>query len=253
MDISSDMPLRGMVPLVLHKIVRDKVVNWEDVHENELRKLLDFIGHRWAVFRPDGRGQKACWLLTFDDGNISDYDIVFPLLLEKSIRATFFLIVDKIDTSGYLDRAQIREMHSHGMCVGSHSGSHRRMTTLSRQEVVREFSESKQKLEDILSAPVEAFSYPFGECSPQLHRLGFAAGYRYLCTSAHGVVSASAHVIPRNSIHSAMGWNEIANVAEPTSAIRFGWLIEDRVKSAVKAVVGHERYMRWRNRALGER
>lgn len=126
------------------------------------------------------------------------------------------------------------------------------MTSLSSQDVVREFSESRKKVEDILGAPVEAFSYPFGECSMQLHRLGFAAGYRYLCTSAHGVVSASEYVIPRNSIHSAMKWNEIAKVAEPTSAIRFGWLLEDGVKSAVKAVVGRERYMRWRNRALGE-
>jgi len=127
------------------------------------------------------------------------------------------------------------------------------MTALSKDEVVREFSQSKQQLENFLGAPVEAFSYPFGECSSQLHQLGFAAGYRYLCTSAHGVISASAKVIPRNSIHSAMGWSEIAKVVEPTSATRFRWLLEDRVKRSVKAAVGHEHYLRWRNRALGEK
>jgi len=252
MDLRSDSSFSGMVPLVLHKIVRDKPVEWEDVHENEFRELLDFISHRWAVFRPDVRGQEARWLLTFDDGNASDYEVVFPLLIEKRIKATFFVIANKIGTRGYVDRFQIREMHCHGMCIGSHSWSHRRMTALSKDEVVREFSESKQQLENFLGAQVEAFSYPFGECSSQLHQLAFAAGYRYLCTSDHGMVSASSHVIPRNSIHSAMGWNEIAKVVEPTSATRFRWLLEDLVKRTVKASVGHERYMRWRNRALGD-
>lgn len=251
MDIGSDMSLRGMVPLVLHKIVRGKAVEWEEVHENELRMLLDFIGRRWAVFSPGGLGQDARWMLTFDDGNISDYDIVFPLLIERSIRATFFLIAEKIGSPGYVDWSKIDEMHRHGMCIGSHSASHRRMTALSRQEAVREFSESKKQLEDFLGAPVEAFSYPFGDCSPQLHQLGVAAGYRYLCTSTHGVVNASTQVIPRNSIHSAMGWDEIAKVVEPTRLTRFGWRLEDRVKNAVKLAVGHECYMRWRNRALG--
>ena len=251
MDMSSEISFRGLVPLVLHRIVRHKPVDWEDVHEDEFRKLLDFIGHRWAVFRPDGRGQDARWMLTFDDGNISDYEIVFPLLIEKSIKASFFVISEKIGTLGYVDWPQIKEMHCHGMCIGSHSGSHRRMTALSKQEVVREFSESRQQLEDFLGAPVVAFSYPFGECSSQLHQLGFAAGYRYICTSAHGVVGASEQLIPRNSIHSAMDWNEIAKVMEPTAATRFRWLLEDRVKSAVKATVGHEQYMRWRNRVRG--
>uniref|UniRef100_UPI004047B413 polysaccharide deacetylase family protein n=1 Tax=Shewanella sp. TaxID=50422 RepID=UPI004047B413 len=250
-DLSSDMSMQGIVPLVLHKIVRGKAVDWEDVHEKELRKLLDFIDCRWAVFRSGGRGPEARWMLTFDDGNISDYDIVFPLLIERSIRATFFLIAEKIGSPGYVDWSKIDEMHRHGMCIGSHSVSHRRMTALSEQEAVREFSESKQQLEDFLGAPVEAFSYPFGDYSPQLHQLGFAAGYHYLCTSTHGVVDASTQVIPRNSIHSAMGWEEIAKVVEPTRLTRFGWLLEDHVKNAVKVAVGYERYLRWRNRALG--
>lgn len=253
MDTGSDMSLQGMVPLVLHKIVHGDTVDWEDVREDEFRKMLDFIGHCWAVFRPGGRGQNARWMLTFDDGYLSDYDIVFPLLAARNIQATFFLITDKIGAPGYVGWSQVEEMHRHGMCIGSHSRSHRRMTALSTEEAVREFGESKQRLEDYLGAPVEAFSYPFGACSPQLHQLGFAAGYRYLCTSAHGVAGASERVVPRNSINSAMGWEEIAGIMEPTAGTRLRWFLEDRVKGAVKGAVGHERYIRWRNRVLGER
>lgn len=227
-------------------------MDWEDVHQNELRKLLDFIDHRWAVFRPNDKGENARWMLTFDDGNISDYEIVFPMMIERNIRATFFVITDKIGSQGYVDWNQIEEMHRYGMCIGSHSGSHRRMTTLSLQEAVREFSQSKRQLEDFLSAPVEAFSYPFGEYSPQLHQIGLESGYRYLCTSAHGVVNDCDQVIPRNSINSTMRWDEIEKVLEPSIVTRLSWILEDRVKSAVKGIVGHKRYMRWRNRVLGE-
>lgn len=242
--------LRSLVPLVLHKIVCDKPSDWEDVHEKEFKKLLDFVGHRWAVFRPDGR-EEARWMITFDDGNISDYDIVFPALIERNMQATFFLITDRIGVDGYVNWSQIKEMHDHGMCIGSHSRTHRRMTSLSANEAMQEFSVSKQQLEDFLGAPVESFSYPFGESSPKLHQIGFDAGYSYICTSGHGITSALKNPVPRNSINSAMSWDGILKMLEPTVSKRFIWYAEDRAKETLKRVVGHENYIRWRNRALG--
>ena len=243
--------LRGMIPLVLHKVVRENPVEWEDVNANELRILLDFIDRRCATFKTGGQGQDARWILTFDDGNLSDYDIVFPLLIERKMSATFFLITERIGSPGYVDWPKVDEMNRHGMCIGSHSASHRRMTELSKQDAVGEFLESKLLLEDVIGASVDAFSYPFGDCSSQLHQLGFAAGYRYLCTSSHGIVHSSSHVIPRNSIYSAMDWNEIAKVLEAKQATRFRWFLEDYFKNMVKLTLGHERYMQWRNQLLG--
>lgn len=250
MDFDRESSLRGLVPLVMHRIIRDKPFYWEDLQEHEFCQLLDFIGDRWAVFQPDICLPHARWMLTFDDGNISDYDVAFRLLIEKKIKATFFVIVDKIGTPGHLNWAQVKEMHSYGMCIGSHGRSHCRMVALSKKEAQCEFNESRQQLEDFLGAPVLAFSYPFGVCSPQLHQLGFAAGYRFLCTSNHGVISSSSRIIPRNTINSAMGWGEIAKVMIPTLTTRFRWVLEDQVKTVIKATLGPERYMSWRNRVM---
>lgn len=250
MTINGGTSLGGMVPLVLHKIVRGEPVDWEDVREEEFRKIVDYVQRRWAVFRPDGRGDRARWMLTFDDGYLSDYEIVFPLLVERNIQATFFLITDKIGAPGHIGWSQIEEMHRHGMCIGSHSRSHRRMSLLAHEDARREFVESKQVLEDGLGAEVTVFSYPYGDCSPSLHEIGFDAGYRYLCSSAHGVAAEAAKVVPRNSINSGQDWSAIQAVMDPSAGTRLRWYLEDFVKHVVKTALGHERYMKWRNKAF---
>lgn len=253
MAVRSDLSLHGMIPLVLHKINRGAVVDWEDVSVDTFSKIIDFIGNRWAVFAPDGLGDNAKWMLTFDDGYLSDYDIVFPLLVERGIKATFFLITSKIGTPGHISWSQVDEMHRYGMCIGSHSVSHRRLSTLSIKDAEIELYESKQQLESFLGAPVDAFSYPFGDSSSRLHQLGLSMGYRYLCTSMHGVVNAAEYIIPRNSIYSTMVWKDIVGVMEPKMGTRLRWVFEDQVKGAAKGLIGRERYIRWRNWVLGEK
>jgi hypothetical protein len=54
----------------------------------------------------------GAWVvLTFDDGFLSDYEQAFPILLDVSIKATFFVTVENIGKPGYMDVGQIREWH----------------------------------------------------------------------------------------------------------------------------------------------
>lgn len=247
---AAPLPLKGTVPLVLHRVVQDTPEEWEDVRVEQFRQIVDKIGSRWAVFREDNVMDQARWMLTFDDGNASDYEIVFPLLQEARASATFFLITDQIGQKGFLNWSQIEEMHRQGMCIGSHSQSHQRMSSLSSRQAEDEFCISKDIIEQRLGTPVEAFSYPFGDCTKGLHKLGLAAGYRQLCSSVHGVTGSSARVLPRNSIHSGMDWSTIDSVMEPTIAKRMTWYAEDLVKGLIKGVLGQQRYTRWRDGAL---
>lgn len=102
-------------------------------------------------------------LLTFDDGHADNYTNLFPLLKKYQVPALIFLITDQIGTPGYLTPEQIQEMQQSGLVrFGSHTCSHRRLRSLSNQEIEQEVQESKKILEAKLGTSVSSFCYPFG-------------------------------------------------------------------------------------------
>jgi peptidoglycan/xylan/chitin deacetylase (PgdA/CDA1 family) len=62
-----------------------------------------------------------------------------------------------------MDSAQLGELHQAGMAIGGHTVSHPILTRLGREEARREIHEGKQRLEDLLRAPVSLFAYPNGK------------------------------------------------------------------------------------------
>lgn len=232
----------GVLPLVLHKIVIDEPLDWEDVRKDDLCKILNYIKHR-----PDHLGNNLAsldygWLMTFDDGNVSDYEIVFPLLMNLNIKAFFFVITDSIGQQGYLNWSQIKEMSSNGMYFGSHGHTHLRMTEVSAKVAFDEFTNSKKMLEDQLGIAIDAFSYPYGEMSRDLNKLGRRVGYKYIFCSEHGIVGKSNAPIPRNSINSSMSWDDIESILAPNIKKRIFWKMEDLIKYSLKRVLGIRNY-----------
>lgn len=102
-------------------------------------------------------------LLTFDDGHTDNYTTLFPLLKKYQTPALIFLITDNIGTPGYLTWEQVQEMQQSGLIsFGSHTCTHRRLRSLSNEEIEQEVTKSRQMLEEKLRAPVYSFCYPFG-------------------------------------------------------------------------------------------
>ncbi|MDT8335312.1 MAG: polysaccharide deacetylase family protein [Desulfurivibrionaceae bacterium] len=103
------------------------------------------------------------FLLTFDDALISDYNLVFPYLVENGLKAIFFVPTDHIGREGNLTKQQIREMNGHDCCdFGSHSRSHKNLYTLNAEALAEELGGSKEILEEITGEEVKAFAYPNG-------------------------------------------------------------------------------------------
>ena len=71
-----------------------------------------------AVGRPDVT-------VTFDDGNISDLEIGLPRLLERGLKARFYVCAGLLGEPGRLDEEGVRELHAAGMVIGSHGWAHR--------------------------------------------------------------------------------------------------------------------------------
>ena len=242
------LPL-GTVPLVLHRIA-PQPLEWEDVTPDILRKIILHIGNNWVTFSKDASEERPNsrknWLLTFDDGYASDYEIVFPILQATGVRAVFFVITERVGEKSYLTWGQIREMHQHGMIFGSHSHSHQKICFLGLEGVQRELIKSRHILEDKLGVAIDAFSFPYGNYSQTALQMAQSAGYSYCCCSDHGITRKNTVQIPRNSINSSMDWEMVLRTIEAAPIKRLEWFMEDLAKNALKNFIGERNYLAFR-------
>jgi peptidoglycan/xylan/chitin deacetylase (PgdA/CDA1 family) len=184
------------------------------------------------------------YAFTFDDGAESDYAIAFPVLGERGIRATFFIVPTLVGTPGFATWGQLREMVAAGMEIGSHSMTHPFVHRLDRAGLLREFGDSKRVLEDRLGLPVHSASLPRGWAPPGLRPVLEELGYRTFCTSrvTWWHPGGDRLDIPRIGIQRGMDADEFAGIV--AAAPRALWRLQavEAAKNAAKACLGSDRW-----------
>ena len=71
-----------------------------------------------------------------------------------------------------LNWEQIVDMSADPLCtIAAHTVSHPSLPTLSDEEIRKELSDGKKKIEDYIKKPVKHFAYPFGNCDDRVTRL----------------------------------------------------------------------------------
>jgi peptidoglycan/xylan/chitin deacetylase (PgdA/CDA1 family) len=127
------------------------------------------------------------WIvITFDDGNESDYAHALPLLAARGFRATVFVCGNRVGAPGGLQPSMLREMHAAGMHIGSHAMTHRFLTTLAAHEEEDELARSKELLERNVGTPIDYFAPPGGRWSQRTAETLRRLSYRAVATSAFG-------------------------------------------------------------------
>ena len=101
--------------------------------------------------------------LTFDDGWLTTYTNVFPVLQELGLKGNVAVNPNPIDLEwdGYMRMSHLRELRDAGWSIVSHSLSHRDLTTLSSDELHRELRDSKAWVERNGFGPTDVFIVPF--------------------------------------------------------------------------------------------
>jgi len=119
-----------------------------------------------------GQGLAA---ISFDDAYHNIYEYALPVLSEFKLPAIIYVPTDYIGTRNewdlgrheplmkIMDKQRLSEISRMGFAVGSHSASHRQLSTLSTKELMNEITSSRKVLEDLLSRPVIDFAYPYGQ------------------------------------------------------------------------------------------
>ncbi len=243
-----------IIPIVLHRVVNSVCVDFEDITVNTLKKIFSKNPNSYITIEDSTDIFIDCneflYMVTFDDGYVSDYTIVFPILESLGIRATFFINTSNIGKPGFLNWGMVIEMQKKGNVFGSHGHNHLKMTDISLQESKYEFIKSKELYELHTGVEIRLFSFPYGRYNNSLLSLSSECGYTNCFISKHGVVSLIGSVIPRNSINGSMDDLDISKTLNPSAATISKWALEDGIKYIAKIVIGDKYYKILRRKIL---
>jgi peptidoglycan/xylan/chitin deacetylase (PgdA/CDA1 family) len=152
-------------------------------------------------------------VLSFDDGYQNFADHALPVLTDFGYPSVLFAVsgllgqsarwlADAADSAPLLSASALSELRSAKVEIGSHSVSHPRLSKLESAQVWREIADSKAALEDLLSAPVPFFAYPYGDYNAAVRDAVAQAGYQAAVTCSRGAANTAPNQfeIPRKAI-----------------------------------------------------
>lgn len=122
-------------------------------------------------------------VFTFDDGGLSFYTIIAPILEEYGWRGVFFISTKYIGTEGFMTSSQIADLHQRGHIIGSHSHHHRVLTEFSLEEVKMEIGQSVSILSEIIGEHITTISIPNGCYSRAILDITLKEGLKTIYTS----------------------------------------------------------------------
>lgn len=138
--------------------------------------------------------------ISFDDGNVSDVRLGLPGLLERGLRATFFVLAGRLDRPGSLSTADVRELAAHGMVIGTHGMDHRPWRGLDPSARRRELEEARRVLREVVAGPVTEAALPLGRYDRDLLAHLRELGYTAVHTSDRRWAREGAWLQPRFSV-----------------------------------------------------
>jgi peptidoglycan/xylan/chitin deacetylase (PgdA/CDA1 family) len=187
------------------------------------------VGRLWA--RHDSTDVHAAVGLTFDDGDVSNYTLAYPTLVEAGARADFFVNTATVGRPGFLSWPQIAEMQRAGLAFQSHSHDHVVLVGLPAAALERQLRDSKRLLEDRLGAPVDFLAAPYGLLDRRVVRASREVGYRAVGTSWNWPARPGAKTMSRIAVY------------QTTTAVDFSRLLQGRpsilVRRMARALLAH--------------
>jgi peptidoglycan/xylan/chitin deacetylase (PgdA/CDA1 family) len=138
--------------------------------------------------------------ISFDDGNASDLVHGLPALLQRGLRATFFVVAGRLGEPEFLDDRGVRALADAGMAIGCHGMRHRPWRRLGDDALHEELVDARKVIEAVVRRPVTEAACPFGSYDRRVLASLRRSGYRHVYTSDRGTSRPGAWLQPRNSV-----------------------------------------------------
>jgi peptidoglycan/xylan/chitin deacetylase (PgdA/CDA1 family) len=183
-------------------------------------------------------------LITFDDGYEDFYNLAYPVLKDRNLSATMFMITSTIgDKTGWnpkIDLQQMEEMTEYNIYFQSHShNAHKYIEGSNGKEdaylITRTFNEnnlpetfeeyydrvyhdlakSKEVLDELLKQDTKVLAVPYGKANSTVYEIANSVGLDYNFTIKPGVVTKNIAKmsLPRiNAGYSSITGEELKNI-----------------------------------------
>lgn len=255
----------GWVALMYHDVSREPVgVSGGPQHFSVSRRTFAEQLDRLTGLGYRGRSLAECLAspvagqvaITFDDGDLGQFENGCSELAARGLTATFFITTDWVGKPGYVDWSQLRQMKAAGMSIQSHSKSHPFLSELAEPALRAELEGSRRRLDEELGQVTDTIALPGGDrprrgLRPLLH----AAGYRVVATSRWGVNTghsgeAGLTWVKRCTIRGTPSTEYFDRVVRGDLRLGFARGIREATLAKIRETLGPTRYARWRRRLL---
>lgn len=184
------------LPILMYHHIRDYSSPTDNIGTNlsvspakfsQQLDLIQSLGYETMTLSGLKSSTKKPIILTFDDGYENFYINAYPELKKRGMVAVSFIIVNDIGKSDYMTKDQIKEINDNGIEIGSHTLSHPDLSVSSAEKQKTEITDSKSRLEHILSKTIYSICYPAGKYNTETLKIVSDAGFKYAVTTKSGI------------------------------------------------------------------
>ena len=170
--------------------------------------------------------------MSFDDGIRNNYTNMMPITDAHDVPVIIYLPTDYIGRQeytseekrriglklpenpkqlSYLSWDQCNEMLGHKVTFGSHTASHRKLSTLDTVEIKFELESSKKIIEKNLNRKCDHFAPPNGNINVDFYpeiaeKIAREAGYKTLVSASRGISGKTSNVFCLRREHLVAAW-----------------------------------------------
>lgn len=173
--------------------------------------LYDLLAHLWQGAPLPERPV----VLTFDDGYRDNYANAFPLLRERGMIATIFVVTDFMDEARpeYLTWEMAREMQAAGFSIESHGRNHISLKNRDNAYLVWQALGSLETIQFEMGVRPRFISYPAGEFDDATIAIFQSANYWAGFTTIQGATHSTDEPFRLHRVR-------VRNTTEPDELIR---------------------------------
>jgi peptidoglycan/xylan/chitin deacetylase (PgdA/CDA1 family) len=133
------------------------------------------------------------FVITIDDGWWDGYSYAWPIIRDYGFDATYFVISGRIDQSGFLTSAQLRELQAAGNEIGNHTDRHVSLQSVNLATAKAEVDRASDKIALITGQRPMSLAYPMGGTNSVARRaVNECEGLEIAVTTRWGVTESWA-------------------------------------------------------------